>query len=329
MSAIRSLGTATCSVWSLAVIEFEQISKRYGGVLAVDALSMTVERGEILALVGPNGAGKTTLIRTLLGLVRPTSGTVRVAGHDTQRDGIAVRRQIGYLPQRAVLYPNLTVSENLAFLAQIRDVAPARMTETIRLLRLTEVANRAARTLSGGTLQRLSLAQALLADPPILVLDEPTANLDPPSVAIFKALVRELQPAGKTMLLASHILSDVQELADRVAILDRGRLVALDNVARLAEQCALLDRMQIDLAEVAGFEVNLARQAGAAAAELRGAALEIVVAREHKLAVLEALLTAGAKIRDFHSEAPTLEAIFSQLVGRPQERACDARGSQA
>src|SRR5262249_41506048 len=161
-----------------------------------------VEPGETLALVGPNGAGKTTLIRTLLGLVRPTSGEVRVAGHEVQRDGVAARQQIGYLPQRAVLYANLTILENLAFLAQIRGVPPARIAETIGFMRLEDVADRPVRALSGGMLQRLGLAQALLADPPILVLDEPTVSLDPTSVATFKALLRDLQGAGKTVLLA-------------------------------------------------------------------------------------------------------------------------------
>jgi heme ABC exporter ATP-binding subunit CcmA len=299
------------------MIEFEHITKRYGSVVAVDNLSLEVERGETLALVGPNGAGNTTLIRALLGLLRPTSGTVRVAGYDVQRAGVAARQQIGYLPQRAVLYANLTIAENLAFLAQIRGTPLSRVIETIALMRLEDVADRPARALSGGMLQRLGLAQALLADPPILVLDEPTVSLDPTSVVAFKTLLRELQGKGKTVLLASHILSDVQELADRVAILDRGRLIALDSVVDLAQRSGLPERLWIELAEVSGNEAELARRAGAAAAELRGPALEIAVPRERKLAVLNALVDAGATIRDFHSQAPTLEAIFAQLVGQP------------
>jgi heme ABC exporter ATP-binding subunit CcmA len=298
------------------MIEVECISKRYGSTIALDDLSLVVERGETLALVGPNGAGKTTLIRTLLGLVQPTGGTVRVAGHDIRRDGIAARAQIGYLPQRAVLYANLTVAENLAFLAQIRGVAQSRIGETIALLQLQEIADRQARMLSGGMLQRLGLAQALLADPPILVLDEPTVSLDPSSVAVFKTLLRELRAAGKTILLSSHILGDVQELADRVAILAHGRLIALDSVAGLAQRCKLPERLWIDLAAVEGGEADLARQAGATAAELRGPALHVAVARERKLAVMQALIDGGVAIRDFHSEAPTLAAIFARLLGQ-------------
>ena len=299
------------------MIEFAHIHKRYGHTVAIADLSIDIKAGETLALVGPNGAGKTTLIRTLLGLVRPTAGVVRVAGHDVQQNGVAARQQIGYLPQRAVLYANLTVAENLAFLAQIRNVTQARIAETIDILRLESVLDRPARVLSGGMIQRLGLAQALLADPPILVLDEPTVSLDPPSVAIFKALLRDQHMAGKTVLLASHILGDVQELADRVAIIDHGRLVALDSVAALARRCALPERLWIDLAEVSGGEVDLARRAGAEMAALCGPQLEIAVPPERKLAVIQALLADGIAIRDFHSQAPTLEAIFSQLVGQP------------
>jgi heme ABC exporter ATP-binding subunit CcmA len=298
------------------MIDFEHISKRYGATLAVDDLSLAVACGETLALVGPNGAGKTTLLRMLLGLVSPTSGVVRVAGHDIRRDGIAARQQIGYLPQRAVLYANLTVAENLAFLAQIRGVAPTRIAEIIALLGLQEVPDRPARTLSGGTLQRLGLAQVLLADPAILVLDEPTVSLDPTSVATFKALLRDLHAAGKTVLLASHILGDVQELADRVAILDHGRLIALDSVAGLARRCELTERLWIDLEVITGREAALAQRAGADLAELHGSTLHIAVPRERKLMVLQALLESGARIRDFYSKAPTLEAIFARLINQ-------------
>lgn len=296
------------------MIEFERIQKRYGATTAIRDLSLVVEQGETLALVGPNGAGKTTLIRVLLGLVRPTAGVVRVAGFDVQREGVNARRNLGYLPQRALLYTNLTVAENVAFLARLRDVPLTRVDAVLELLHLREVADRTARTLSGGMLQRLGLAQALLADPPILVFDEPTVSLDPSSVAVFKALLRELHAAGKTLLLSSHILSDVQVLADRVAILDQGVLVALDSVAGLAERCALPEQLLVDLATVTGHEADVARAAGAATVEWRGPTLALGLPRERKLAVLAALIDGGAAIRDFRSEAPTLEAIFSHLV---------------
>ena len=298
----------------MKAVETHELTKRFGATLALDAVSLGVERGEIFGLVGPDGAGKSTAIRLLTAALQPTSGRALVAGYDVAREPEQVRARVGYVAQHFAIYGDLTVAENLAFLAQIRDLPPTRIAETITLLRLEENADRPARTLSGGTLQRLGLAQALLADPPILVLDEPTVSLDPPSVAAFKALLRDLRAAGKTVLLASHILSDVQELADRVAILDLGRLVAIDSVAGLARRCEMPEQLWIDLAEVSGNEAALARRAGAAVAELRGAALHIAVPRERKLAVMRALLAEGVAMRDFHSVAPTLDAIFSRLI---------------
>lgn len=296
------------------MIEFARITKRYGVSLAVSDVSLAVAAGELLALVGPNGAGKTTLLRMLLGLIRPSSGTASVAGHDVQSQGLAARRLLGYLPQRAVLYGNLSVSENLSFLADLHGLPARRVAEVVELTRLGEAGDRPARALSGGMAQRLGLAQALLADPPALVLDEPTASLDPQSVASFKGLLRELQVRGKTILLSSHILGDVQELADRVAILHAGRLIAVDSVVGLAQRCALLEQIQVVLGAVGGHEVALAQRAGAEAS-VEGHTLTVRVTPARKSAVLQALLGAGLPIRDLRSSSPTLEAIFLHLVG--------------
>ena len=298
------------------MIEFAQISKRYGATLAVDELSLTIPQGELLALVGPNGAGKTTLLRMLLGLIRPSGGTARVGGHDVQRDGQAARRLLGYLPQRAVLYGNLSVAENLAFLAALNELPASRVAEVIAQMQLGAVADRPARALSGGMAQRLGLAQALLTDPPVLVLDEPTASLDPQSVASLKTLLREQQAKGKTILLSSHILGDVQELADRVAILHNGRLIAADSVAGLAQRCALPEQIQVVLEAITGDEVELVSRAGAEA-QIEGDTLQVQVAPAWKPAVLRAILGAGLPIRDLRSSGPTLEAIFLHLVGQP------------
>lgn len=314
LSCGLSLSKTTPLIGSIAMIEFQQISKRYGATHAVDQLSLSVAAGELVALVGPNGAGKTTLLRMLLGLVRPSGGGAAVGGHDVQRAGLAARRLLGYLPQRAVLYGNLSVAENLAFLAELHALPRGRITEAIALAQLGAVADCPARTLSGGMAQRLGLAQAVLADPPALILDEPTASLDPQSVAGFKALLRELQSRGKTILLSSHILGDVQELADRVAIMHAGRLIAADSVATLARRCALPEQIQVELGAIAGHEAALVAQAGAEV-RIEGTTLRVQVAPERKPAVIQAILGAGLPIRDLRSSGPTLEAIFLHLVG--------------
>jgi heme ABC exporter ATP-binding subunit CcmA len=298
------------------MIEFDRVTRHYGATVAVDGVAFAVQRGELLALVGPNGAGKTTLIRMLVGLVRPTSGSIRVDRHDAQRDGVAARRLLGYLPQRSMLYGNLSVVENLAFLARLRGVSPSHVADVLALVRLDDMRDRPARALSGGMLQRLGLAQALLARPPILVLDEPTASLDPQSAADFKELLRRMHAAGTTVLLSSHILGDVQALAQRVAIIDRGRLVALDSVTGLVQRCALPERLWVDLVAATGTETEMAVRAGAASAIARGLELEITVLGERKLAVLQALTGAGTAIRTFRCEAPTLEQVFLQLINQ-------------
>lgn len=299
------------------MIEFQRITKRYGATPAVIDLTLAVEPGELLALVGPNGAGKTTLLRMLLGLIQPSAGSASVAGHDVQRDGLAARRLLGYLPQRPVLYGNLSAAENLAFLAELHRLPAGRVAAALELTRLGDAADRPARALSGGMAQRLGLAQALLADPPALVLDEPTASLDPQSVAGFKALLHELRARGKTILLSSHILGDVQELADRVAILHAGRLIAADSVAGLAQRCALPEQIQVVLGSVSGQEVALVAAAGAEA-HVDGDTLSVRVTPARKPAVLQALLGAGLPIRDLRSSGPTLETIFLHLVAQAQ-----------
>lgn len=296
------------------MIEFSRISKRYDATVAVRDVSLAVAPGELVALVGPNGAGKTTLLRMLLGLVRPSDGAASVAGNDVQRDGLAARRQLGYLPQRAVLYGNLSVGENLAFLADLHGLPARRVAEVLELTRLGDTGDRPARSLSGGMAQRLGLAQALLADPPALVLDEPTASLDPQSVAGFKALLKELQARGKTILLSSHILGDVQELADRVAILHAGQLIAADSVVGLAQRCALPEQIQVVLEAISGRELELFASTGAEA-HIEGDTLSVQVPPAGKPAVLEAILGAGLPIRDLRSSGPTLESIFLHLVG--------------
>ena len=297
------------------MIEFDQISKRYDAAPAVDGVSLAVAPGELLAHVGPNGAGKTTLIRMLLGLVRPSGGTARVGGHDVQREAVAARRLLGYLPQRATLYGNLSVAENLRFLADLHGLPARRVGEALELTQLAGEADRPARALSGGMAQRLGLAQALLADPPALVLDEPTASLDPQSVASFKALLRELHARGKTVLLSSHILADVQELADRVAILHAGRLLAADSVGGLARRCAIPEQIQVELGALSGQELALVAGAGGEA-RLEGATLRVLVSPARKPAVIQAILGAGLPIRDLRSSGPTLEAIVLKLIGQ-------------
>lgn len=208
------------------VVTVSAVTKRYGPVLAVDRVDVSVAAGEIYALLGLNGAGKTTLIRMLLGMVRPTEGRVSLWGVPVSAAQRAVWARVGYLVETPAAYPELSVRENLRLVARLRrlpDSAP--VDEVIDRLGLREYAHRRARTLSSGNAQRLGLAKALLHGPPLLILDEPANGLDPAGVVEIRDLLRGLAEAGTTVFVSSHVLAEVARLATRIGIIHHGRLV--------------------------------------------------------------------------------------------------------
>lgn len=223
------------------MIKIEHLSKRYGPILALDDVNFTVAEGEILGFLGPNAAGKTTTMRILAAYLAPTSGHAYVAGYDVVRESLAARRRIGYLPENIALYPELTVREHLNYLATIRGVRPDERARRIRFslerCNLTEVTDRLVGGLSRGYRQRLGIAQAIVHDPPVLILDEPTVGLDPRQIVETRTLIRELSE-HHTVLLSSHILPEVSMTCNRVLIIDRGRVVAEDAPESLSERSA-------------------------------------------------------------------------------------------
>jgi ABC-type multidrug transport system ATPase subunit len=221
------------------MIRVESIVKRYGAVTAVDRLSFEVEAGETFALVGPNGAGKTTALKILLGLARPDRGRVAIGPRGLPPHDAEARRDLGYVPQRADFPPARTVAEVLRFFAELRGLPPGAVERALSRVGLESHRGRLAGTLSGGYTQRLSLAQALLADPALLVLDEPTASLDPEATWEFRTLLEQLRDERKTVVLSSHLLSEVERVADRVLILHDGRQAGLARMSDLREHRGL------------------------------------------------------------------------------------------
>ena len=213
------------------MIEVQHLTKRYGRVTAVDDITFRVERGEILGFLGPNGAGKTTTMRVITGYMPATEGRAVVAGFDVFSQPIEAKRHIGYLPETPPLYPEMTVREYLTFVARIKGVAAAdrksRVLQTMERTRVADMADRHCGKLSKGYKQRVGLAQAILHNPDVLVLDEPTAGLDPKQIIETRELIKELA-GDHTIILCTHILPEVAQTCQRVVIINKGRVVAID-----------------------------------------------------------------------------------------------------
>ena len=232
-----------------AMIEVTGLSKRYRERVAVEDLTFTVPEGEILGFLGPNGAGKSTTMKILTGYLPASSGTVKVAGFDVFEEPYEVKRRIGYLPETPPLYPEMTVRGYLKFVASIKGVRRGQMaTELERVAHGTgvaEVMDRLIQNLSKGFRQRVGIAQALLADPPVLILDEPTEGLDPNQRADVRQLIKGL--SGKhTVILSTHLLSEVTMTCERVLILNQGRMVAFDEIKNLAHALGQGDQTSLE-----------------------------------------------------------------------------------
>ena len=221
------------------MIEVQGLTKVYGNKAAVDNLTFSVEQGEVVGFLGPNGAGKTTTMRVLSCFMPPTSGSAKVAGYDIHADSIEVRRRIGYLPEHVPLYTDLTVTQYLNFVAEAKAVPRMqrrqKVGELIERCLLHDVRGRIINTLSKGYRQRVGLAQALLGDPPVLILDEPTIGLDPKQIIEIRNLIRQMQ-GERTVLLSTHILPEVSVVCQRVIIINEGRIVAVDTPENLTRR---------------------------------------------------------------------------------------------
>ena len=233
------------------MIEARALTKRYGEVLAVNAVSFQVERGEVVGFLGPNGAGKTTTMRMLTGFVPPTDGSASIAGHDIFEDPLAARRSVGYLPETPPLYPEMSVTSYLRYVAAIKDVPRARRREAIdRALErcaLTEVRGRVIGTLSKGFRQRVGLAQAIVHEPPVLILDEPTVGLDPVQINEIRGLIRELSSgtgdSQHTIVLSTHIMAEVSAICRRVILINEGRKTVDSSLEDLAREGRSLESL--------------------------------------------------------------------------------------
>jgi ABC-2 type transport system ATP-binding protein len=310
------------------MIEVRDLTKYYGPLLAVEHLDFQVAAGEIVGFLGPNGAGKTTTLKMLAGYLAPTSGTARINGFDCVEQSLEVRRSLGYLPENVSLYPELTVVQFLRFAAQAKGVEAAGQAVEIRRVMaacgLEEVEGKLVAALSKGFRQRLGLAQALLHQPPVLILDEPTIGLDPSQIVEIRGLIKNLEGAH-TVILSSHILPEVAQLCHRVIIINRGRIVASDTPENLSRQ--LGQGARISLA-VQGLEaqVTAALQAvpGVARVHNRGEGRYLVEGgsdQDLRPELARLLVQQGFDLLELKTQEFTLEEVFLNLVTEEEPEA--------
>jgi ABC-2 type transport system ATP-binding protein len=316
------------------MIEVQNLTKRYPTRLAVDDVTFSVREGEIVGFLGPNGAGKTTTMRVITGFLPPTSGSARVAGHDVVSDANAARASLGYLPESAAVYPEMRVAEYVAFRARLEGVpagaARDRAAEAISRCLLGEVANRRIENLSKGFRQRTALAGALVHQPPVLVLDEPTIGLDPVQIIKIRETIRELG-RDRAVLLSTHILPEVEAVCDRVLIIDRGRIIAEGTPSGLRAKLAGTPMVRAAFrGEVPGAAEALGSVAGVASVEVESdgaetrARIACAAGADPREDVFRLAVSKSWVLRELTLEALSLEDVFVRLT-RHEESAAAAQ----
>ena len=305
------------------MIQVHGLTKHFGKFVAVDDISFEADKGEILALIGPNGSGKSTTMKCIAGLISPTRGEILVDGVPAAPRN---RDWLSYLPQKVSFPENLSGKEVLEFYRRLRKLDPAFGTRALDISNLNGFSNRAVRQYSAGMLQRLGIAIALMPESSVVVLDEPTAGLDPDAVSHFQELLTAMRGRGKTVIVSSHALAEVEAVADRVAILVQGRLAACEPVRHFRERLAQQALMRVTMREPRADFCALACGSGAMAAEIIGTELVVTGPAVGRLQILRALEAAGAHIERFSTEEPSLESLYIRYT-RENTRAHSGSGA--
>ena len=317
------------------MIEVDSLTKRYGRATAVDGISFKVEKGEILGFLGPNGAGKTTTMRILTCYLPPSEGTARVAGHDVFAEPLEVKKRVGYLPETPPLYPDMEVGEYLDFCAKIKGVAGAerktRIADAIEKCRVGDVRTKLIGKLSKGYRQRVGLAQAILHNPDVLILDEPTAGLDPKQIIETRELIKGLG-GSHTVVLSTHILPEVSMTCGRVVIINKGRVVAEDTPENLTRrlQGAAMIRLEVrgdqgSLAEtVRSVPGVLAVHVRAPHGDVQIVDVEAEAGRDVRADLARAVVNKGQGLVGLHQHGMSLEDIFLHLTTADAEEPAPA-----
>jgi ABC-2 type transport system ATP-binding protein len=299
------------------VIEAKNLTKRYDGVAVVNGISFSVARGEIFGLLGPNGAGKTTTILMLLGLSDISDGQARVLGHDPAREPLAVKRQVGYLPDQIGFYDGLSAADNLRYTARLMGLERAereqRIGASLGHVGLADVADNRVSTFSRGMRQRLGVAEILMKEAQIAILDEPTSGLDPQATVELLEIIRDLKKRGVSVLLSSHLLERVQSVCDRVALFNQGKIALIGTVSELGRE-VLGGGFRVEVeAEGQGLAERIAAIPGVQQVEPAGTnRLRLLATGDVRPEAAAAVVAAGGRLLRLSVEEPSLEAIYSR-----------------
>ncbi|HZY33955.1 MAG TPA: ABC transporter ATP-binding protein [Rhodanobacter sp.] len=310
------------------MIETDQLTRRYGSLTAVDALSIRAEPGQVLGLLGPNGAGKSTAMRMIAGFLAPTSGSARVCGHDVVREPMKAKRALGYLPEGAPSYGEMTVREFLTFIIRVRglahEVGLRRFDDVVARLQLEEVLEQCIDTLSKGLRRRVGLAQAILHDPPVLMLDEPTDGLDPNQKHAVRQLIDSMA-RERTILISTHLLEEVHALCNRVVIIARGKLLADATPAELERRSRYHGAVSFSAPGSAMSQEMLGRLPQVAAIEVDSLDGRITVFPKAGARILEPvenlLREQGLEISEIQLERGRLDEVFRHITTGPGSEA--------
>ncbi len=319
----------------MSMISVENVTKRFGPILAVDNVSFEVSRGEVIGFLGPNGAGKSTTMRILAGFFPPTSGRASIGDHDVVSHTHQVKELVGYFPERVSVYPDLPVQSFLNFVAEAKDVPRSERKSAVGAViescGLREVSGRVIGHLSKGYRQRVGIAQALMHKPQVLILDEPTIGLDPAQVVEIRRLIRDLG-SERTVILSTHILSEVSSVCDRVIIINRGRILASESLDTLRSQLGRNRQLRVEVSGAQAQSVPdvLARLPGVvqvradqddepAQANGHGCWIVEYQGEEVRAEISRAVLEQGCGLLELRSLEPTLEDMYLQLIRQAQE----------
>ncbi|MEE3472472.1 MAG: ABC transporter ATP-binding protein [Butyrivibrio hungatei] len=308
------------------MIEINNLVKRYGDKKAVKGISFTVNDGEVLGFLGPNGAGKTTTMNIITGYLSSTSGTVKVNGHDILEEPELAKKEIGYLPENPPLYNDMTVKEYLSFICDLKGVEKARrknmLDNIVSMVKISDVYDRLIGNLSKGYKQRVGIAQALVGNPSILILDEPTVGLDPNQIIEIRRLIKALSK-NHSIVISSHILSEIQEIADRVVIINRGKIAAVDTISDLSKRLSGQSKILLTFrGPVTDAVTKIRTVKGVSSAVSRVAnkfsQIEITISAndtsETRIAIFNLMVREGWPILELRSLDPSLEEIFLNIT---------------